>query len=44
MVTNNEILKIVNEYKDPTSIKEQLIKSALDAGGKDNITFIIIQI
>ena len=44
MVTNNEILKIVNEYKDPTSIKEQLIRSALDAGGKDNITFIIIQI
>lgn len=44
MVTNNEILKIVNDYKDPTSIKEQLIKSALDAGGKDNITFIIIQI
>lgn len=44
MVTNNEILEIINEYKDPKDIKGQLIKRALDAGGKDNITFIIIQI
>lgn len=44
MVTNNEILRVVNEYKDPATIKLQLMERALNAGGKDNITFIIIQI
>lgn len=44
MVTNEEIMEIVNKYKDTDVIKNELLEKALKAGGKDNVTFIIIQI
>lgn len=44
MVTNEEIMQIINEYKDTDLIKNELLEKALKAGGKDNVTFIIIRI
>ncbi len=44
MATNEEILAIVNEYKTPSTISAKLLEVALEAGGKDNITLIIIQV
>lgn len=44
MATNEEILKIINENKTPESISAKLLEKALEAGGKDNITLIILQV
>ena len=44
MVPNEKILEIFNSKKDLSFIKEELLNQALNAGGKDNITFIIIEI
>ncbi len=44
MATNEEILEIINENKTPASISAKLLEKALEAGGKDNITLIILQV
>lgn len=44
MVKNNEILEIINSDKDLDVIVERLLDKALKSGGKDNITFIVIEI
>lgn len=44
MVSNKEILEITNNKKDLSLITDELLSRALEAGGKDNITFIIIQV
>lgn len=44
MIPNEKILEIVRENKIPSKISEELLKEALDAGGKDNVTLIIIQV
>lgn len=44
MVSNEEIYETIMKYKNPKMIKEELLKLAINAGGKDNITFIIIKI
>lgn len=44
MIDNEQILNIVKEKKDPSLISKELLDKALDAGGRDNVTLIIIQI
>ena len=44
MATNEEILNTINEHKIPSKISAKLLEIALEAGGKDNITLIIIQV
>ena len=44
MLTNNEISDIIRSYKDPADCVEKLIQSALEQGGRDNITVIICRI
>lgn len=44
MATNEEILNTINEQKTPSKISAKLLEIALEAGGKDNITLIIIQV
>lgn len=41
MVRDEEILAMVNQYKDPQQIAEALIKQANQCGGVDNITVVI---
>ncbi|NLW43206.1 MAG: Stp1/IreP family PP2C-type Ser/Thr phosphatase [Tissierellia bacterium] len=44
MATNEEILNTINEQKTPSKISAKLLEIALEAGGKDNITLIILQV
>lgn len=44
MLTNFEIAEIMISCEDPVNCVEQLIKAALENGGKDNITAIVCKI
>lgn len=44
MVSEQEICDILSEYEDLEVCTEELIKAALDGGGKDNITVMVCQI
>lgn len=43
VVTSDQIKQIINDNADPQRAIDALIRSALDAGGKDNITAAIIE-
>lgn len=44
MVSNEDILNIVNSYSEPSDISGKLLEMSLNAGGRDNITLIIIKV
>ncbi|HAM39570.1 MAG: hypothetical protein A2474_05495 [Elusimicrobia bacterium RIFOXYC2_FULL_34_12] len=44
MVPDEQILKTINEFKEPNLICEKLVSMANDAGGRDNITIIVVNI
>ena len=42
MLTDEEILNAFQENENIEDVKSDLLKKSLEAGGRDNITFIII--
>ncbi|OGS46581.1 MAG: hypothetical protein A2539_01575 [Elusimicrobia bacterium RIFOXYD2_FULL_34_15] len=44
MIPDSQILKTIEEYKEPNLICEKLVSLANDAGGKDNITVVVANI
>ncbi len=43
MVTDEDIKKVAMDYKNPEKVCNLLLKKALDAGGKDNITIVFVK-
>ncbi|MFC1516498.1 Stp1/IreP family PP2C-type Ser/Thr phosphatase [Thermodesulfobacteriota bacterium] len=44
VVPDEEILKTINELKEPDAVSDRLVEKAIDGGGPDNITVIVARI
>jgi len=44
VVPNEEIVKTINELKEPDAVCDKLVEKAIDGGGPDNITVIVARV